>query len=153
MRKLKWMDLAIGAGLGLLARNIARIAYTTGESMQPTLRDGQLVLVACLSQPKKGELVAFKNRGEGPKHLVKRVVAVGGDTVGLRLTRLYVNGQAAHEPYLKEIMRTKAMEEVTVPEGTVFVLGDNRNHSLDSRKLGPVPLKDVIGVVWHASKR
>jgi signal peptidase I len=116
------------------------------ESMEPTLRPGDQALVAKVGgTPDRGALVAFHQPGTGDV-LLKRVVAVGGDTVGLDDGLLVVNGRTLREPYAN----TKSQDSVYfgpvhVPAGTVFVMGDNRGISEDSRDFGAVATRDVIG--------
>ena len=118
------------------------------ESMEPTLRPGDQALVEKLARggaPYRGELVAFRQPRTG-EVLLKRVVAVGGDTIGLEDGLLVVNGRTVREPYAN----TKSQDSVyfgpvRVPAGTVFVMGDNRGISEDSRDFGAVPTRDVIG--------
>ncbi|WP_343798246.1 signal peptidase I [Bacillus carboniphilus] len=77
---------------------------------------------------------------------VKRVVGMPGDEIEVKDGQLYRNGQPVEESYIKEKMNSD-FEAVTVPEDTIFVLGDNRNHSSDSRVIGPVPIENVLGKV------
>lgn len=138
--------------LGLILRHFVRIGLTTGSSMEPTISDRQPILVHRFFIPKINDLVVFKNRSHGPKRLLKRIVALEGDMVKFRFSRLYVNGQLVKEPYLKELMRYRITDDLVVPKNHVYVLGDNRNNSMDSRQLGPIPKKDVIGVVVYGRK-
>jgi signal peptidase I len=118
------------------------------DSMDPTLRPGDQTLVekvAGRSAPHRGDLVVFHRRGTG-EILLKRVVGVGGDTVGLEDGLLVVNGRTIREPYAN----TKSQDSVyfgpvRVPAGRVFVMGDNRGVSEDSRDFGAVRTRDVIG--------
>jgi signal peptidase I len=86
---------------------------------------------------------------------IKRVIAVGGDTVEGRNGMVLVNGDRIREPYLAEEIETTPFGPVSVPEGMIFVMGDNRDASTDSRSLGPVPASSIIGhaflVVWPAT--
>jgi signal peptidase I len=118
-------------------------------SMEPTLMEGDRVLINRLvyhfRDVKSGDVVVFRspvNRGED---LVKRVVAVAGDTVAVRDGSLYVNGVARVEPYLLEQHFEGYFPETTVPAGHVFVMGDNRNNSGDSRLFGPISTDSIIG--------
>jgi signal peptidase I len=118
------------------------------ESMEPTLKPGDQALVDKLSghTPKRGQLVAFHLPGNGGEVLLKRVVAVGGDTVGLEDGVLVVNGNQVREPFVNH----KAIDSVyfgpvRVRPGTVFVMGDNRANSEDSRDFGAVRTSSIIG--------
>jgi signal peptidase I len=134
----------VGAVLALRAFVVEPFAIPS-ESMAPTLRPGDQALVAKVGAPDRGDLVAF-HRPRTREVLLKRVVAVGGDTVGLEDGLLVVNGRTVREPYAN----TKSQDSVyfgpvRVPAGTVFVMGDNRGISEDSRDFGAVPTHDVIG--------
>jgi signal peptidase I len=118
------------------------------ESMAPTLKPGDQALVEKIAgrdAPQRGDLVAFHQPKTG-EVLLKRVVAVGGDTVGLEDGLLVVNRHTVREPYAN----TKSQDSVyfgpvRVPAGTVFVMGDNRGVSEDSRDFGAVPTRELIG--------
>jgi signal peptidase I len=118
------------------------------ESMEPALKPGDRALVEKIAgrgSPHRGELVAFHRPGHD-EVLLKRVVAVGGDTVGLEDGLLVVNGRTVREPYAN----TKSQDSVyfgpvRIGPGKVFVMGDNRGISEDSRDFGAVPTRDVIG--------
>lgn len=123
------------------------------EAMEPTYPNGSTVFVTReWGTPERGEVAAFVSPADGSDEIyVRRVVAVGGDLVEIKSGALYVNGIAADEPYLNGQNRTiPDMGETTVPEGCVFVLGDNRSLPLDSPDPagdGLVDLRSVLGVV------
>ena len=77
-------------------------------------------------------------------YLVKRLIGMGGDVIAIRAGQLFVNGIAVYEPYLNEPMRSD-FPELTVPPGKVFLMGDNRNHSLDSRSWGSIDQSCIKG--------
>ena len=83
--------------------------------------------------------------------LVKRVIGLPGDKLEIKNSQLYINDKLTEEKYLTEVMNTD-MEPVTVPENSVFVMGDHRNVSNDSRDVGPIPCKNILGhavfIVW-----
>ncbi len=121
-----------------------------GSSMVPTLHDRERLMVNkigyIIDQPEHGDIVIFKYPSDTSLTFIKRVIALEGDTVEIKGHEVYVNGQKLDEPYILE----KTMGEfpaAKVPENTVFVLGDNRNYSKDSRypDVGFVPLKYVKG--------
>lgn len=140
--------LFIGAVLALRAWVVTPFAVVS-DSMSPTLAEGSTVLVDRVSphlgSPDRQDLVLFTT-ADGP--VIKRVVGVGGDTVAMEDSVLIVNGEPVDEPYVDEVTLDGVFyHEVVVPEGYVFVLGDNRFDSVDSRNYGPVPVSAVQGRV------
>jgi signal peptidase I len=124
--------------------------------MVPTLEVGDRVLVNKLAYKAhdvhRGDVVVFtrppqaSNGGEDQiKDLIKRVVAVGGDSVEARDGRLFVNNELIDEPYLPEGTLTEDLPYQVVPEGKVFVMGDNRSDSQDSRFFGPIDEDSIVG--------
>ncbi len=124
-------------------------------SMAPTLRPGEHVLAWKLGSGghtwRRGEIVTVDRNGPDP--LVKRVIGLAGDTVAIRDGRLLVDGHRVHEPYA-DPRRIDGVYfgPVRVPAGQVFVLGDDRRNSEDSRDFGAVPVASlrgtVLAVVW-----
>jgi signal peptidase I len=117
------------------------------ESMAPTLEPGDQALVTKVGgAPHRGDLVAFHAPRTG-EVMLKRVVAVGGDTVGLEDGVLVVNGRRPAEPYVADpdAIDSVYFGPVKVAQGSLFVLGDNRGNSDDSRDYGTVPERSVIG--------
>ena len=104
--------------------------------------------------PQRGDVVVFEYPRDLSKDYIKRVIGVPGDTIVVREGRVQVNGQTLEEPYIE--MQTTCRsgdacaqgQPVTVPEGTVFVMGDNRPNSSDSREWDALPLDRVIGKAW-----
>jgi len=119
------------------------------ESMTPTLVDGDRILISRLTyhfrSPKAGDVVVLTSPMSSKEDLVKRVVAVGGDTVAVHDGALYVNGIRKNEPYLRDRDITGEYPETKIRPGQVFVLGDNRNNSIDSRYFGPISTNTIIG--------
>lgn len=118
-------------------------------SMKPTLEEGDRILLNRLvyhfRDPKSGDVVVFHSPVNDDEDLVKRVVAVAGDRVAIRDGSLYVNGVALDETYLLEENFRGEYPETTISQGQVFVMGDNRNHSGDSRLFGPINVDSIIG--------
>jgi signal peptidase I len=142
--------LAVAAvvGLRILALEPFRIP---SDSMAPTLRSGDRVLVDKRAYhggaPRRGDLAVFRAPRTG-EILLKRVVAIGGDTVGIEDGVLVVDGRRPREPYADpEAIDSVYFGPVRVRPGTVFVLGDNRANSEDSRAFGAVPTGRLIGRV------
>lgn len=133
-----------------------RVIDVNGTSMLPTLQHGNKMLVSgFLYKPHYGDVVVFKTDSYDPnKALVKRVIAVGGDDINIDFDKgvVYVNGQPIDEPYINEITATKIdfIGPKEVPEGCVFVMGDNRNASTDSRdsRIGMVDSRLILGRVY-----
>lgn len=119
-------------------------ARVDGESMMPTLQDGQC-LIASVGIPKNGDIILVDTGGQ---ILVKRCVAVAGESVGYSDGSVLVDGKILEEPYTMDGSHDYSDAwSGDVPDGCVFVLGDNRDHSMDSRVLGCISLDDVMGVV------
>ena len=138
--------LVLLAGLVVVRLVVAAPVRVAGDSMVPTLESGQVVLVdkLRLGDLSRGDLVVFRDR-EGSE-AVKRVVGLPGDRVVIRDAVLSVNDRPVEEPYVDRASIDGLYTPTTrVPAGTVFVLGDNRARSVDSRELGPVRIDDVDG--------
>ena len=167
----------------ILKTFVVQAFFIPSGSMEPTLQPGDRVLVQkVVYGPDRGDVIVFSDpqgrpgpdRGivggfvhwlsstlgiERPEHedFIKRVIGLPGETVELRDGRLFVEGVLIHEPYLKGAVDTRDYGPVKVPEGALFVLGDNRLNSNDSRfGLGFVPVDKVVGrafaIVWPPSR-
>lgn len=141
---------AIAITASLLIQNYA-IAQTEVRniSMQGTLYEGQRLIEDKLSyrleNPDRGDIVII-NGPEYDKRLVKRLIALPGDVVDIREGQLFINGEPQEEPYVKGSTYAAGLAmPYTVPSGHVFVMGDNREHSTDSRELGPIALSSLEG--------
>ena len=155
---LEWVVLIVAALLVALVIKtfLFQAFYIPSESMVPTLQVGDRVLVNKLSYDlhdvHRQDVVVFK----APKaaetgdiqDLVKRVIGLPGDTVEARDGRVYVNGTALDEPYLPAGTQTTNLPPTTVPPGYMFVMGDNREASKDSRIFGPVKESAIVGRVF-----
>ena len=137
--------------VALLIRTfIVELYVVDGPSMQPTLQDGERLVVNKFiyhwRDPLKGEVVIFRYPRDHSRDFIKRVIAVGGDTIEIKDGHVLVNDAIVNEDYIAEKTRTEYPKQ-TVPEGTLFVCGDNRRNSLDSRfpDVGFVPLELVKG--------
>ena len=143
----------------LLFGVLFRIVVVQGESMYPTLDNGNVVFVRQINyEPSKGDIVVLNKdmsniTGGAEKHLIKRIIALEGDTVYIDFENgeVYVNNQLLDEPYIfsPTLLNEGAEFPCIVPEHSVFVLGDNRANSLDSRdsRLGCISEEDVMGKV------
>ena len=132
-----------------------RTVGVSGNSMYPTLHDyDRIILSAFLYEPQNGDIVVTCQPSESTAIedvLVKRVIATGGQTVDIdfETSTVYVDGVALDEPYINEPTRDREdfYAPVTVPEGYIFVMGDNRNHSTDSRdsRVGLIREEYILG--------
>jgi signal peptidase I len=131
------------------------------ESMVPTLEVGDRVLASKfiyrIFEPERGDIVVFDSVDEDDQTLIKRVVGVAEDEVQVQGGVLYVNDEAQEEPYLNDADQFRSYYGPTVvPEGHIFVMGDNRGNSADSRVFGPLPLENLKGEAfmrfWPVSK-
>lgn len=147
--------------LVLVSTFVGRLIGVDGDSMFPTLHDRDMLILQSVGYtPRNGDVVVLTPKSfRGGTPIVKRVIATGGQTVSIDYDTgsVYVDGTALEEPYLGEPMEPPMADQfwaeypVTVPQGHVFVLGDNRNHSSDSRvpDIGMVNQRCVLGrAVW-----
>lgn len=129
---------------------VATVFRISGESMVPNFEDGQFVLVDRLSYLigpyQRGDVVVIEFPGDPEKRkFIKRIIGLPGDTVQISQGKVYVNGALLPEPYLPDYLYTEPELEKVVRADELFVIGDNRPNSNDSRFFGPVPLDNVIG--------
>ncbi|MEH7386388.1 signal peptidase I [Bacillus sp. JJ1521] len=135
-----------------------------GASMQPTLHDQNRMIVTKIGEPKRFDVVVFHATGD--KDFIKRVIGLPGDRIEYKNDTLYINGEPYDEPYLdksKQVvkdgpltysftLRETPVGSDVVPEGHLFVMGDNRRNSMDSRHIGAIPIEKIVGktnvVVW-----
>jgi signal peptidase I len=177
--------VVIAFAVALLIKSfVLQAFFIPSASMEPTLREGDRVLVEKLSYlvsgPQRGQVIVFEKDITGAvvvdpdpswtdtltdslkglfgfpsgdtQDFIKRVMAVGGDTIEGREDGVYVNGEIVDEPYLEEGQTTGVFGPFTVPDNHVFVMGDNRDNSDDSRGFGAVPEDRVVGhafvLIW-----
>ncbi len=156
MELYDWVQCVVSALVAgiLIFLFVGRIVNVDGRSMYPTLHDGDRIITTNLFYtPKQGDVVVVQTNTYGSNALVKRVIATEGQTVSIDFEAgiVYVDGVAQDEPYVNApTHRQLDFEgEVTVPEGCMFLMGDNRNESTDSRSnmIGMVDTRCVIGKV------
>ena len=152
--------------VGICFTFFVRTIQVSGDSMFPTLKDGeQIILQSVYNKPDNGDIVVTAQPNPSPlieDVLVKRVIATGGQTVKLERNSdgytysVYVDDVKLDEPYINEpvIKTLNYVQPVTVPEGYVYVMGDNRNYSADSRdnRIGMIREEYIMGkVVYKAA--
>lgn len=155
-KALEWivaMVLAVIIAAGI--RTFLFVPYEVhGASMEPTLQGDELLIVNKLiyrfDQPEYGDIIVFHTSEK--RDFIKRVIGLPGDQIAIKDGKVFRNGEELEEPYIYEPMNINMKEEVTVPEGHIYVMGDNRNNSKDSRRIGPVKIDAVVGradlVIW-----
>ena len=142
-------------GLGILVFVAVRFSFygarVNGDSMEPSLHDGQYLLISKIAYyfhpPARGDIIVLWSPEEPDQALVKRVVGLPGEKVRLKGGRVFINGQRLPEPYVF-YSGGGNYGPLTLKPGRYFVLGDNRPISSDSRSWGPVPMERIIGKAW-----
>ena len=146
LRDSKWFLAAIAAVFVLL-RFVIGLSVIGGESMEPTLHDGDVVIyLRPVAQYHEGDIVSV--RVPSGKFYVKRVAAAGGSEVDIYGGSLYVDGEAANDPHASGLTQKgdgAVVYPYAVREGNYFVLGDNREASVDSRFFGEVSRRQIKG--------
>jgi signal peptidase I len=157
---IEWVAVIVGAlVVALVVKTfLFQAFYIPSASMEPTLKKGDRVLVNKLSYDlhdiNRGDIVVFelppeKVGPDGIKDLIKRVIGLPGDVIETRDGIVYINDKRLEEPYLPDGVKTDqpSIDRKTVPKDHIFVMGDNRDNSMDSRyeSRGPIPIDTVVG--------
>lgn len=151
-------------GVILLRSFVLEVYVVVGESMDPSLKADEHLLVNKLARPlgmiQRGDILVFRHPDAPNKHLIKRMIAKAGESVRIDAGRVYIKESAESdelplpELYLSDKARAPGIFEarVTVPEGCVYVMGDNRLNSRDSRAFGAIDQEQIVGeavlVIW-----
>ncbi len=154
----EWVKVfALAIVFAFIITQFIKPTLVRGDSMYSTLEEGDYLIINRMSykfkEPERGDIIVFKSdlqQDDGSsKDLVKRVIGVSGDTVKIENSKVYVNGEELVEPYINDEV-TEGDIDTVVPENSVFVLGDNREISLDSRydSVGFIDDSDILGKVF-----
>ena len=131
---------------------IGQATRVEGQSMEPNLYSNQRLVVEKVSYhfhgPQRFDIVVLKMPSQGEELLIKRVIGLPGETVEIKNGHVYVNDVQLEEPFIGEQTQAGRQGKVTVPPLYVYVLGDNRDRSNDSRSFGPVPIANIVGRAW-----
>lgn len=155
------ISIAVAVALAMFIRTfVVELYLVDGPSMMPTLEHQQRLVVNKfiykMRDPERGEILIFQYPRDKSRDFIKRVIAVPGDTIEIKDHNVYVNGELQNEDYILAKSRMD-YPKTTIPEGHVFVMGDNRNNSEDSRfpDVGFVPYELLKGkamlVFWPLS--
>jgi signal peptidase I len=159
------LSLILATALFLVLDAVASRNWVDGPSMEPLLQTDQRLLIGRVGlsgpfrsalasgpdessgpMPPRGSIVTFVHPSDPTRVLVKRIVGLPGEEITITRGEVYVDGLPLDEPYIA-IRDTRSMSALRVTAESVFVLGDNRSNSLDSRYFGPVPRANLLGVV------
>jgi signal peptidase I len=137
----------------LLIRQVVQNYRIENHSMEPNFYEGQFVLVNKLAyrlgQPERGDVVVFHNPNNPNEDYIKRIIGLEGDTIEVHDQTVFINGQPLPEPFPhNEIPFGEVVGPVTVGDEQLFVMGDNRPNSSDSRLIGPIGKDLVVGQAW-----
>lgn len=121
-----------------------RIIRINGGSMDTTLSDKEIHLARLTNEINRNDIIVA-NSSLLECIVIKRVIAIPGDTIEIKDNIVYLNGEVLEETYLNEDMITSDIGLYELKENEYFVMGDNRNHSTDSRNIGPIHINDIIG--------
>jgi signal peptidase I len=140
--------LVLALVLFLAINTVTARIQVDGKSMEPSFQHRDNVIVNKLtyrfSELQRGDVVVFPYPHSPEEDYIKRVIGLPGDRLAIRDGQVYINEVPLNEPYIKSPAMAD-YPETTVPEGKVFVLGDNRNDSSDSRSWGPLPIASILG--------
>lgn len=148
-------EIAITIALALIIFFVARASIQTYEvlmsSMEPNFYEGDRVVVNkavyWFGEPKRGDVIIFEEPNGSGEDFIKRVIGLPGDIIEVKNRVVYVNGIKLDEPYIKD-SPNYTLDKTKVPEGSYFVLGDNRNHSNDSHQGWLVEHDKIHGKAW-----
>src|SRR5437762_172413 len=128
--------------------------HVLGSSMYPSLHDNDLLVASKISYklhaPQRGDIIVFKPPDEASRDFIKRIIALPGERIRITNSVVYINGQVLREPYLPEKWTYNnnwpaSGQDQLVPPDEYFVMGDNRNHSSDSRTFNFIELSSILG--------
>jgi len=155
----EWIrDIIIAVAVALLIMQFIKPTIVKEHSMEPTLYENNYIFLSKqqyrFTDIKQGQIIVFHSNVEtetgDDKLLIKRVVGIPGDRISITGGAVFVNGEQLNESYIKEQYTTGNVEEMLLPEDMVFVMGDNRQNSMDSRdsRVGLIPKNRIVGMAF-----
>lgn len=148
----------------LIRSTVAQAFFIPSGSMEPILNPGDRVLVSPIvyrfEDPSRGDIVVFDSPLPDADHLIKRIVGLPGERVQIKGCVVFIDGVSLSEPYLEDPADWRLegceMDPISVPAEQVFVMGDARDNSTDSRIFGPIPIDDIVGrayaIAWPPTR-
>ena len=156
---IEWIkSLAIAGILAFLIHTfLFAVVIVSGPSMETTLHNGERLIlnkvVYHFTSPERGDIVVF--HANNKDDYIKRVVGLPGEKLEYKNNQLFINDEPVEEPYLTNTI-TKDVPATIIPEGMLYVMGDNRTNSTDSRFLGPISMEKVVGrvkiLIWPLNR-
>ena len=152
---LRYVGIVVGITFFIITF-VGQRTYVSGSSMENTLSHGDNLIVDKItyrfSDPKRYDIIVFPFRHEENVYYIKRIIGLPGETIQIQDGSIYINGEILSESYGREVMKSAGLAEdpITLGEGEYFVLGDNRNDSMDSRDPGvsTIHRDEIIGRAW-----
>ena len=152
----EWIkDIVIAVIIALVIMQFIKPTIVKECSMQPTLYENNFIVLSrqayLFDKPETGDIIVFhtnlKTQTGQEKLLIKRIIGLPGDTINIKDGQVWINGELLDEPYTKEQYTSGFIDEEVIPEDSLFVMGDNRQNSADSRdpKVGLVKIDDILG--------
>lgn len=148
-------EILIAVVIAFIIMQFVKPTIVKESSMQPTLYENNYILLNKqaynFGEPKRGDIIVFhtglKLENGKEKMLIKRIIGLPGETISIKDGNVYINGELITEEYTKDGYTDGYIEEITIPDGELFVMGDNRLVSIDSRveDVGCVKIDDVLG--------
>lgn len=130
---------------------LAQPFYVEGASMEPNFYDKEYLIIDEISyrfnEPQRGEVIVFKNPENTSVYFIKRIIGLPGEEVDIKDGHVYIDGATLVESYITEFS-SEDYGPIILNDNEYFVLGDNRNNSHDSRRIGAIPENDIIGRTW-----
>jgi signal peptidase I len=137
----------------LLMRQVVQNYRIESHSMEPNFSEGQFILVNklayVLGEPKQGDVLVFHNPNNTEEDYIKRIIGLPGDTLSISESRVYINGEPLDETYIAyDIRPTEQFGPIVIEPNHLFVMGDNRPNSSDSRRFGQLSQDLIVGKAW-----
>jgi signal peptidase I len=145
--------VALALILFLVIRQVVQNYRIESHSMEPNFYEGQFVLVNKLAyrlgEPERGDVVVFHNPNNPDEDYIKRIIGLPGDTVTVVGDDIFINGEQLVQDFVHNLNPDyETFGPLVVPDSTIFVMGDNRPNSSDSRRIGPIAEELVVGKAW-----